>query len=74
MGLFASRRVAFAAALVTPVIVGISLVLRDLPPVVGAGYMLVLGVATGLSARRGWHVMLSFAAPLAALAPAMSTT
>lgn len=68
MGLFASRRAAFAAAGLTPVIVGISLLLRDLPPVLGAFYMLVLGVATGLSARRGWHVMLSFAAPLAALA------
>ncbi|MCD2264117.1 FUSC family protein [Dietzia aurantiaca] len=68
MGLFAGRRLAFAAAALTPVIVGISLLLRDLPPVVGAAYMLLLGVATGLSARRGWHVMMSFAAPLAALA------
>ena len=68
MGIFANRRVAFAAAVLTPVIIGISLLLRDLPPVVGAGYMLLLGVVTGLSARRGWHVMLSFAAPLAALA------
>lgn len=67
MGTFASRRVAFAAAVLTPVIVGISLLLRDLPPVVGAGYMLLLGVVTGLSAQRGWHVMLSFAGPLAAL-------
>lgn len=68
MGLFASRRLAFAAAVLTPVIVAISLLLRDLPPAVGACYMLLLGVVTGLSARRGWHVMLSFAAPLAALA------
>lgn len=68
MGLFVSRRVAFAAAGLTPVIVGISLLLKDLPPIVGALYMLVLGAATGLSARRGWHVMMSFAAPLAALA------
>ena len=68
MGLFVGRRLALSAAVLTPVIVGISLLLRDLPPVVGAGYMLLLGVVTGLSARRGWHVMLSFAAPLAALA------
>ena len=68
MGLFVGRRLALAAAVLTPVIIGISLLLRDLPPVVGAGYMLLLGVATGLSARRGWHVMLSFSAPLAALA------
>lgn len=68
MGLFVGRRVAFTAAVLTPVIVGIALMLRDLPPVVGAGYMLLLGVATGLSARHGWHVTASFSAPLAALA------
>lgn len=68
MGLFVGRRLALSATVLTPVIVGVSLLLRDLPPVVGAGYMLLLGVVTGLSARRGWHVMLSFAAPLAALA------
>lgn len=68
MGLFTSRRLALGAAVLTPVIVGVSLLLRDMPAMVGAGYMLLLGVATGLSAMRGWHVMFSFAAPLAALA------
>ena len=68
MGLFTGRRLALAAAVVTPAIVGISLLLHDLPPIVGALYMLALGAVTGLSARRGWHLMMSFSAPLAALA------
>lgn len=68
MGLFTGRRLALGAAALTPAIVGVSLLLRDLNPVVGALYMAGLGVATGLSARRGWHIMFSFSAPLAALA------
>lgn len=68
MGLFTGRRLALGAAALTPAIVGISLLLKDLPPIVGALYMAALGVATGLSARRGWHIMFAFSAPLAALA------
>ncbi len=68
MGLFTSRRLALGAAALTPAIVGVSLLLRDMPAVVGAGYMMVLGAVTGLVAVRGWHVMFAFAAPLAALA------
>lgn len=37
MGLFTSRRLALGAAALTPVIVGVSLLLRDMPAVVGAG-------------------------------------
>lgn len=67
IGLFAGTRVGFAAAFVTPALIGTSLLLHDLP-IVGALYMAAIGVATGLTALRGWHMMLSFAGPLAALA------
>ncbi|WP_277213178.1 FUSC family protein [Isoptericola croceus] len=67
IGLFAGARVGFAAALVTPAFVGISLLLQDMP-IVGALYMAAIGVATGFAALRGWHLMLSFAGPLAAFA------
>ncbi|WP_407317454.1 FUSC family protein [Isoptericola halotolerans] len=67
IGLFAGARVGFAAALVTPALIGISLLLHDMP-VVGALYMAAVAVAAGLAAVRGWHLMLSFAGPLAAFA------
>jgi hypothetical protein len=67
IGLFAGARVGFAAALVTPALIGISLLLQDMP-IVGALYMAAIAAATGFAALRGWHLMLSFAGPLAAFA------
>ncbi len=67
IGLFANARVGFAAAIVTPVLMGLSLLLRDLP-IVGALYMAAVAVATGFAALRGWNMMLSFAGPLSAFA------
>ncbi len=67
MGLFSGPRLALGAALLTPTWMGLALLLRDLP-VAGAVYMTVIAAAVGLSALRGWHVMGSFAAPLAAFA------
>src|SRR5690625_1705265 len=67
IGLFHSPWLGMVAAFVTPVAMSISLLLRDYP-IAGAAYMLVLGVLTGLSATRGWHLMASFAGPLAAYA------
>lgn len=67
IGLFSSARLGFAAAFVTPTVMGLSLLLRDLPTV-GAVFMAALGIATGFSAMRGWHLMASFAGPLAAFA------
>lgn len=67
MGLFTGRRLALAASFLTPALMGISFLLRD-TPLLGALYMAIIGVATGLSAARGWHVMGAFAGPLVALA------
>jgi hypothetical protein len=67
IGLFAGARVGFAAAVVTPAFIGISLLLHDMP-IVGALYMAAIAVATGFAALRGWHLMLSFAGPLASFA------
>lgn len=67
IGLFANTKVGFAAAILTPVFMGLSLLLRDLPTV-GALYMAAIAVATGLAALRGWNMMLSFAGPLASFA------
>lgn len=67
MGLFVSPRVAFSASLLTPVLMGVALLLRDMPAA-GAIYMALIGAGVGLSALRGWNVMGSFAAPLASLA------
>lgn len=67
MGLFSSPRLALGAAFLTPTWMGLALLLQD-RPVAGALYMAFLGVVVGLSACRGWHVMGSFAGPLAAYA------
>ncbi len=67
IGLFAGARVGFAAAFVTPVFFGMSLLLHDMP-LLGAVYMAAIAVATGIAAMRGWHLMLSFAGPLASFA------
>lgn len=67
MGLFSSPRLALGATLLTPALMGLALLLQDLP-VAGAVYMAAIGAAVGLSAHRGWHVMGSFAGPLAAYA------
>ncbi|MGB0100248.1 MAG: hypothetical protein WBP61_08190, partial [Nocardioides sp.] len=67
MGLFTSPRLALGAAFLTPTWMGVALLLQDLP-VAGAVYMTAIGAAVGLSALRGWHVMTSFAGPLAAYA------
>lgn len=67
MGLFSSPRLALGAAFLTPTWMGLALLLQDLP-VAGAVYMTAIGAAVGLSALRGWHVMTSFAGPLAAYA------
>lgn len=67
MGLFSSPRLALGAAFLTPTWMGLALLLQDLP-VAGAVYMTAVGAAVGLSALRGWHVMTSFAGPLAAYA------
>lgn len=67
IGLFKSPRLGFAAAVLTPLLMGLSLLLRDFP-IVGALYMAALAVATGFSALRGWQLMLSFAAPLTSFA------
>lgn len=67
IGLFSNARLGFGAAVTTPVLMGISLLLRD-QPVPGALYMAAVALATGIVATRGWHKMMSFAAPLAAFA------
>ncbi len=67
MGLFSSPRLALGAAFLTPTWMCLALLLRDLP-IAGSLYLAVIGAAVGLSALRGWHVMGSFAAPLAAFA------
>jgi hypothetical protein len=67
MGLFTHRRLALAASVLTPLLMGTALLLRD-DPLLGALFMAVIGVATGLSAARGWHLMGAFAGPLVAFA------
>ena len=67
MGLFTGRRLAFAASIITPLGMGLALLLRE-EPLIGALYMAAIGVATGLSAMRGWHLMGAFAGPLIAYA------
>lgn len=67
MGLFTNRKLAFVAALITPAFMGVALLLRD-QPILGALFMAGVGVATGLSAMRGWHLMGAFAGPLIAYA------
>lgn len=67
IGLFASSRLAFGAAVLTPTLMGLALLMRDYP-FIGALYMGIVGAAVGLSSLRGWHAMGSFAAPLAAFA------
>lgn len=67
IGLFGGPRLAFGAALLTPTLMGVSLLLRDFP-LAGAIYMAIVGAAVGFSAMRGWHGMASFSAPLAAFA------
>ena len=67
MGLFTNRRLALAASVITPLFMGAALLLRD-QPLLGAIFMAVIGVGTGLSAMRGWHLMGAFAGPLVAYA------
>ncbi|MGP6170806.1 FUSC family protein [Microbacterium sp. A196] len=67
MGLFTHRRLALAASILTPLLMGIALMLRE-DPILGAVFMAAIGIATGLSAMRGWHVMGAFAGPLVAYA------
>jgi len=67
MGLFTSRRLAFTASLITPLLIGLALTLRT-EPLLGALLMTAIGVGTGLSAARGWHLVGAFAGPLAAYA------
>ncbi len=67
MGLFRGPSLALGAAFLTPTWMGLALLLQHLP-VAGAVYMTAIGAAVGLSALRGWHVMTSFAGPLAAYA------
>lgn len=67
MGLFTHRRLALAASVLTPSLMGVAFVLRD-DPILGAAFMAAIGIATGLSAMRGWHLMGAFAGPLVAYA------
>lgn len=67
MGLYTHRRLALAASILTPLLMGIALLLRD-DPILGAVFLAAIGVATGLSAMRGWHLMGAFAGPLVAYA------
>lgn len=67
MGLFTHRWLAFAASLLTPALMGVALLLRE-EPLLGALFLASIGVATGLSATRGWHVVGAFAGPLVAYA------
>ncbi len=67
IGLFSNTRVGFVAAILTPALMGVSLVLRDFP-IAGALFMAAVAVGTGFAALRGWNMMLSFAGPLAAFA------
>lgn len=67
MGLFTHRRLALAASVLTPSLMGIALLLRDIP-LLGAIFMAAVAVGTGLAAARGWHLMAAFAGPLVAYA------